>query len=49
MTLAEQLESQKNSWEEHRWTSWSCKDMKEMLDEVGLPWKDGGSVNYISV
>lgn len=39
----------KNSWKEHRWTSWSCNDMKEMLDEVGLPWKDGGSVNYISV
>ncbi|MFR8549533.1 MAG: hypothetical protein ACLVDG_00610 [Coprococcus sp.] len=38
-----------NSWEEHRWTSWSCKDMKKMLDEAGLPWKDGGSVNYISV
>lgn len=38
-----------NSWEEHRWTSWSCKDMKKMLDEAGLPWKDGGCVTYISV
>ena len=35
--------------EEYRWTSWSCEDMKKMLDEAGLPWEQGEEVEYISV
>lgn len=38
-----------NAWEEHRWTSWSVDDMKRILDEAGLPWKDGEEAEYISV
>lgn len=38
-----------NAWEEHRWTSWSVDDMKKILDEAGLPWKDGEEAEYISV
>ena len=38
-----------NSWEEHRWTGWSCEDMKKMLDEAGLPWEPGEEIEYISV
>lgn len=37
------------SWEEHRWTRWSCEDMKRYLDEAGLPWKEGEQVERISV
>ena len=38
-----------NSYEEGRWTSWSCSEMKRILDEEGLPFKDGDEVEYISV
>ena len=37
------------SWEEHRWTRWSCDDMKKMLEEAGLSWKDGEDIEHISV
>ena len=37
-----------NSWEEHRWTQWSCEDMKKMLDEAKLPWKESERVKVIS-
>lgn len=38
-----------NAWEEKRWTSWSCEDMKQILDSAGLPYKDGGEREYISI
>lgn len=38
-----------NGWEERRWTSWSCEDMKQILTEVGLPYKDGEETEYIAV
>lgn len=38
-----------NAWEEHRWTSWSVNDMKKILEEAGLPWKDGEEAEYITV
>lgn len=38
-----------NAWEERRWTSWSVDDMKKILDEAGLPWKDGEEAEYIAV
>ncbi len=38
-----------NSYEEGRWTSWSCEDMKRILDEAGLPYKDGEETEYIAV
>ena len=37
------------SYEEGRWTRWSCEDMKKFLDEAGLPWKQGESEERISV
>lgn len=37
------------SWEEHRWTRWSCDDMKKILEEAGLSWKDGEDIEHISV
>lgn len=39
----------KNGYEEGRWTSWSCNDMKKILDEAGLPYKDGEETEYIAV
>lgn len=36
-----------NAWEERRWTSWSCEDMKRILNEAGLPYKDGKPTEYI--
>lgn len=38
-----------NAWEEHRWTTWSIEDMKNILNEAGLSWKNGEEVEYISV
>ena len=38
-----------NAFEQGRWTSWSCEDMKRILDEAGLPYKDGEETEYISV
>lgn len=38
-----------NAWEEHRWTTWSIEDMKNILNEAGFSWKDGEEVEYISV
>ncbi len=38
-----------NAWEEHRWTTWSVEDMKNILNEAGLLWKDGEEKEYISV
>ena len=38
-----------NSWEEKRWTSWSCEDMKRILDSAGLPYKDGGEREVINI
>ena len=32
-----------------RWTSWSCEDMKRILDKAGLPYKDGDDVEYIQL
>lgn len=29
------------SYEEGRWVSWSCEDMKKILNEADLPWKEG--------
>lgn len=37
------------SWEEGRWTRWSCEDMKKILDEVGLPWKPGTPTEKMSI
>lgn len=39
----------KNAWEEGRWTDWTLKDMKIMLDAAGLPWSEGEEVEYINV
>lgn len=38
-----------NAWEEYRWTTWSVEDMKNILNEAGLLWKDGEEKEYISV
>lgn len=38
-----------NAWEEHRWTSWSVENVKSMLDEAGLSWKDGEETEYIEL
>lgn len=37
-----------NSWEEHRWTSWSAADMARMLTEQGLAWEPAEDVEYIN-
>lgn len=39
----------KNGYEEGRWTSWSCEDMKRILIEAELPYKDGEEIEYIAV
>lgn len=36
-----------NAWEERRWTSWSVEDIKKILDEASLPWKEGEEQEYI--
>lgn len=38
-----------HAWEEGRWTSWSIDEMKQMLDEVDLPYKDGKEIERIEV
>lgn len=38
-----------NSYEEHRWTSWSVDDMKAMLDKQGLKYNDNEFVDQIDV
>lgn len=38
-----------NGYEERRWTSWSCKEMKRILDAAGLPYKDGKETEIISI
>lgn len=38
-----------NAYAEGRWTSWSVKEMTQMLDAVGLPWKEGSSVEVIEL
>ena len=38
-----------NAWEERRWTSWTCEDMKRLLDGAGLLYKDGETAEYINV
>lgn len=38
-----------NGYEEGRWTSWSCEDMKRILSKAGLPYKDGEETEYIAV
>ena len=35
------------AWEEGRWTNWSVDDMKRILDEAGLPWKDGPEIEHL--
>lgn len=37
------------SYEEGRWTSWNCEDMKKILDEAGFPWKQGDPSERISI
>ena len=32
-----------------RWTSWSAKEMSEMLDAEGLEWRPAEDVEYIAV
>lgn len=39
----------KHAWEEGRWTDWSIEDMKAMLDEAGLTYKDGEQIECISL
>lgn len=39
----------KNSYEEHRWTSWSIEDLKQMLDEKKLSYVDGETVEYFNI
>ena len=38
-----------NGYKEGRWTSWSCDDMKRILDKAGLPYKNGEDVEYIQL
>lgn len=38
-----------NGYEERRWTSWSCEDMKSILDEAGLQYKDAEDTDYINL
>ena len=37
------------AFEEGRWTSWSCEDMKQILDNAGLPYKDGEQEEIINL
>lgn len=39
--------SPRSAFEEHRWTSWSIDEMKEMLDKAGLPWKEGNEIESL--
>lgn len=36
-----------NAFEEHRWTSWTLDEMKEMLDKAGLSWKEGQEIESL--
>lgn len=38
-----------NAWEEGRWTSWSCEDMIQILNEACLPYEQGEDSEYIAV
>lgn len=38
-----------NAFEEGRWKNWSIDDMKQMLDEAGLSYKDGEEKDFIHV
>lgn len=38
-----------HAWEEHRWTSWSVKDMMAMLDKANLPYKYIGKDTIILI
>ena len=38
-----------NGWQEHRWTSWSCKDMQKMLDDQGIEYRIGDPHEVIDV
>ena len=38
-----------NAFEERRWTSWSCEDMKRFLNEANLPYKEGKETEVIEV
>lgn len=38
-----------NAWEEGRWTSWSAKQMSEMLDQQHLDWKPADDEEVIEV
>lgn len=38
-----------NAYEERRWTSWSCEDMKRFLNEANLPYKEGKETEIIEV
>ena len=39
----------KDAWEEGRWTSWSCEDMKKILDAAELPWEPGETIEYFEI
>ena len=41
--------SPENAWEEGRWTSWSCEDMKKILDAAKLPWEPGETIEYFEI
>lgn len=41
--------SLENAWEEGRWTSWSCEDMKKILDAAELPWEPGETIEYFEI
>ena len=36
-----------NAFEEHRWTSWTLDEMKEMLDKADLSWKEGQEIESL--
>ena len=38
-----------NAWEQGRWTSWKLEQLKEMLDNAGLPWEDGEEIETIEI
>lgn len=38
-----------NGWEQGRWTSWTCENMKKMLDEQGLPWVQMDNTEEIAI
>lgn len=38
-----------NAWKEGRWTSWTVKEIKKMLDEADLPYGKQGTTEVIDV